>query len=53
MTDLPRVQVRVSVQPGKPALRELLIDGLKVYEFPNRAQYVDFVMQAASTLRYD
>lgn len=53
MSEHPRVVVRVTTHPGKPTLRELMVDGQKVYEFPTKGQFVDFVMQAQSTLRYD
>ena len=46
-------RVRVTMVDGKIALRELMINGLKVYEFRNKAEAVDFFMQGISSLRYD
>lgn len=53
MSEHPPVVIRVTKHPGKPTVRELLVEGLKVYEFRNKAEAVDFMMQFASTFRYD
>jgi len=37
--------------PDKPVY-EVLLHGVKVYEFPNKAQYVDALMGGQSLLRY-
>lgn len=38
---------------GKVAVRELMIDGYKTLEFRSKAELIDFIQQAVSTLRYD
>lgn len=48
----PRFEIAVT-PAGKGYKRELLVDGYKVAEFKNRAELIDFVMQAVSALRYE
>ena len=49
----PRLAVRVSMVDGSTVKRELMVDGYKVAEFKNRAELIDFIMQAVSALRYE
>lgn len=49
----PRFAVRVSMVDGKSVKRELMVDGYKTGEFKNRAELIDFIMQAVSALRYE
>lgn len=48
----PRFEIAVT-PAGKGFKRELLVDGYKTGEFKNRAEFIDFIMQAVSALRYD
>lgn len=48
----PRFEIAVT-PAGKGFKRELLVDGYKTGEFKNRAELIDFIMQAVSALRYD
>jgi hypothetical protein len=52
MSENPRIAVRVTVVAGKASLYELMIDGVKAFEFRNRHELVDLIMQATSVLRY-
>ena len=53
MSESPPLAVRVTVVAGKAVLYELMQHGLKTHEFRNKAELVDFLMQAQSCLRYD
>ena len=53
MNERPPVYVAVTPRgPGKQVKRELMIDGSKLLDL-SKAQVVELIMQAASTLRYD
>ena len=39
-------------EDGKTPRYELMVDGLKLHEFKNRHELIDFAMQAMSSARY-
>lgn len=48
-----KIYIRVTRHDdGKTARYELMVDGLKVYEFRSRGELADFAMQAVSSLRW-
>lgn len=51
-TTRPRFEIGVT-PTGNGVRRDLLINGIKVGEFANKAELIDLLMQGTSTLRYD
>jgi hypothetical protein len=50
---MTRMAIRVTLEPdGKTPRRELLVDGLKICDV-SYVELIDFVMQAASSLRFE
>lgn len=48
-----RVYIRVTMaEDGRTPRYELMVDGLKVHEFRNRHELLDFAMQTVSSARY-